>query len=154
MTRRDNYRIVLGACLAAAGLAMAPAFAVDTPKPTEDAAEKPDAPAARGVADIMKDVQEAGQSLQGVLGSPNVFLDADKRKEAGAKAIPALKKMLGYAGELRRSPDAQGKMIAGQMEGQFTTMLALFGDEPTSRTWKRRPRAPTRRKPPAPRPIC
>ncbi|MDB5333467.1 MAG: putative oxidoreductase [Phycisphaerales bacterium] len=131
MTRRDKYRIVLGACLAAAGLAMAPAFAVDTPKPTEDAAEKPDAPAARGVADIMKDVQEAGQSLQGVLGSPNVFLDADKRKEAGAKAIPALKKMLGYAGELRRSPDAQGKMIAGQMEGQFTTMLALFGDEPT-----------------------
>ncbi|HWE97113.1 MAG TPA: hypothetical protein VG269_24340 [Tepidisphaeraceae bacterium] len=44
MTRRDKYRIVLGACLAAAGLAMAPAFAVDTPKPTGDAAENPTRP--------------------------------------------------------------------------------------------------------------
>jgi thiol-disulfide isomerase/thioredoxin len=131
MTRRDKYRIVLGACLAAAGLAMAPAFAVDTPKPTEDAAEKPDAPAARGIQEIMNDVQEAGKPLREVLSTPYVLLDPDKRKEAGPKAIPALKKMLGYTAELRRSPGDQGKMIAAQMEGQFTAILALFGDEAT-----------------------
>ncbi|HWE97114.1 MAG TPA: TlpA disulfide reductase family protein [Tepidisphaeraceae bacterium] len=79
----------------------------------------------------MNDVQEAGKPLREVLSTPYVLLDPDKRREAGPKAIPALKKMLGYAAELRRSPGDQGKMIAAQMEGQFTAILALFGDEPT-----------------------
>jgi thiol-disulfide isomerase/thioredoxin len=44
--------------------------------------------------------------------------------------VPALKKIQGYIGELKKS-DEQGKMIAGQLEPQVLPLLVAFDDQAT-----------------------
>lgn len=88
-------------------------------------------PAPRDMQAIMEDVQKEGQSLQGVLSSPSTLTDEAKRTEAAPKAIPSLKRILGYFNELKASGNPQGVQMAEGAIPQITTFLAVFGDKET-----------------------
>jgi thiol-disulfide isomerase/thioredoxin len=132
MTRRRPRSLVLGLCLLAGGALGATARAIDAPNPAgapkEDSSVKPK----RTMQDIMQDFQQTGQQLHEAISTPDVITDAQKRKEAAPKAIPVLKKMVGFARELRQTDNPQGKMIADQVEPELVPILALFGDEETN----------------------
>lgn len=130
MNRRSLANIVLGISLAAGSyVCAADEKAAPAAPATPPAAST--APASRDLQAIMQDVQKEGQSLQGVLSSPTTLTDEAKRTEAAPKAIPSLKRILGYFNELKASGNPQGVQMAEGAIPQITTFLALFGDKDT-----------------------
>ncbi len=96
-------------------------------KPAAAAADAPKADSKRTVQQIQEDLQKAGGELQGVLTSPEVFLDPAKRKEAAPKAIPIMKRMSALFNEIASvEPTAKEEMTNAKFE--FLTLLSLFGD--------------------------
>lgn len=91
------------------------------------AADAPKADAKRTVQQIQQDLQKASGELQGVLTSPEVFMDPAQRKEAAPKAIPVMKRMSALFDELVSvEPAAKEEMTGAKFE--FLTLLSIFGD--------------------------
>jgi thiol-disulfide isomerase/thioredoxin len=106
-------------------------MAEDAPKAAEAGAKAPTTQkSSRTLQQVMEDFQEASKPLRGIL-SPEVMTDAAKRKETAPKAVPVLKKMLGFMTELRSNSEPQGKMIASQIEPQLYSLLVIFDDSDT-----------------------
>lgn len=101
-----------------------------TTSPSSGATPVPPAtgPTTRGVEQIMMDIQQTGQELNGILNDPKVLSDAAKRAELAAKASPVLKKIRGYAEELGANADPRGAGISKQIAEQVRFTLAMFGD--------------------------
>ncbi len=97
-----------------------------TSKPGEKTAPAA-AAGARTAEQVQQDLGQTSQELRGVLGSPDVLLDAAKRVEAGPKAVPVLKKMLVLFEELAKvAPDQKADLAGAKLE--FLTLLSVFGD--------------------------
>ena len=114
-------------------LVLATVFSIVFAQPTTAPSGTPTAPpatgpAARGLQEIMMDIQQVGTELNGILKDPMAMADEAKRKELGEKATPLLKRFRGYANELSSSADPRGAMIATQITEQVRFMLAVFGD--------------------------
>ncbi len=101
---------------------LAPATRAEDPKPkTEEAKPK------RTADDVQKDLQAASMELRESLNSPEVLIDAAKRKEAAPKAIPVMKRMASAFDELAAlEPRAKDEAAGAKLE--FLTMLSIFGD--------------------------
>jgi len=128
MASRSLRSIVLGLLL----LGCAVPCAMSAPSAPDPATPDPSAKLRRTMQDIMQDFQQTGQQLHEAIPSADVITSPDKRKEAAPKAVPVLKKMVGYLHELRESGQPQGKAIADQVESELVPILAVFGDEDTN----------------------
>jgi len=98
-----------------------------------DDAKDPKAPAdapkvaKRTGEQIQADLQKAGGELQGILTSPDVLIDPAKRKEAGPKIIPIMKRMSALFDEVISIEPAAAEEIAAT-KVEFLTMMTVFGD--------------------------
>ena len=125
-------RLLLLIALCAVGLIGTSLRADDAkdPKPAATADAPKDAPkgeAKRTADQIQMDLQKAGGELQGVLTTPDVFINPAQRKEAAPKAIPVIKKMSALFDEMVTvQPQAKDEIAGAQLE--FLTLQSLFGD--------------------------
>ena len=85
-------------------------------------------PGQRSHEQIIQDLQQTSEQLQGAISSPEVMTDPQQRAEAAPNVVPPLKRMLELAEELAATP-AGASFRAKDMANNFRTMLALFGDK-------------------------
>jgi thiol-disulfide isomerase/thioredoxin len=84
----------------------------------------------RSAQDIQKDLQAAGNELRDSLTGPEVLLDPAQREKQAPKAIPVLKKMVGFFTELAQAEPTERDQIE-EAKRDFQTMLIVFGDADT-----------------------
>jgi thiol-disulfide isomerase/thioredoxin len=99
---------------------------VKAPKPAAGA-DAPKGEPKRTAEQIQMDLQKAGGELQGVLNSPEVFIDPAQRKAAAPKVIPVMKKMSALFDEMvAAQPQTKDEIAGAKLE--FLTLMSLFGD--------------------------
>lgn len=98
MVMQRSRKWVTAAALAM-GLAVTLPRALQAANTTTAPATAP-ATQARAPQEVLKDLQATGEELNGVLKPLPLMLDEKTRAEVAPKAIPLLKKMLGYVDEL------------------------------------------------------
>jgi thiol-disulfide isomerase/thioredoxin len=120
-------RLCLIVALFAMGFTGLSLRAEDAKDPKPAPANTPKADAQRTPQQIQADLQKAGGELQGVLTSPQVFIDPAQRKEAAPKVIPIMKRMSTLFDEVVSvQPQAKEEIAGAKLE--FLTLLSLFGD--------------------------
>ncbi len=91
----------------------------------------PATPAARGLPEILKDLQAAGSELSATLKDPKKLATAAGREDVAPTAIPAAKKLKGLMVEAGTVNPMLQKRLGGQT-AQLDELLVLLGDKETT----------------------
>lgn len=101
-----------------------------TPAVLAQPAEPATTKSARGVQDVLRDIQSCSKDLATVATSPRDLLDPARRTEMGPKALPILNRFEGLMQELAGLPDVppQTKAEIAIRRYDLLSMKALLGD--------------------------
>ena len=89
----------------------------------------------------MQEVQKTAGELGAVVTGPDVLTDEGQRKAAAPKAVPVIKKLLGYADEMAAMDNPQAKAAAEGMRTQFNFLLVAFDDADATAAMRSRAQA-------------
>lgn len=125
MSRHSLSKIFV--CLSLAAACSAYAAETNTSPAGADARSQ----TGRSFQDVVEDFQKAVDSFHEQVVAPGYMLTEAKRAEAAPKAIPILKRGVGYLNELKASDNPKAVAMARGELPFFTSFLAIFGDKET-----------------------